>query len=63
MYDDTPSNYTWSNSLYHSYLDFFLTRGAQHQDFTIRDKIGSSDHRAIEITITAAQPQVLKRTT
>jgi len=63
VYDDTPSSYTWSNCLHRSYLDFFLVRGATHENFAVTEKIGSSDHRAIELTITGAQPQILRRTT
>lgn len=62
IYNNSPESYTWSNKRYKSYLDYFMIRQMTYEQFSVLEKIGTSDHKAIEITITEACPLRVRQT-
>ncbi len=36
-----------------NYIDYLWSKDSEHRNFTINNKIGSSDHLSLSITITA----------
>lgn len=61
VYSREQDDYTWSNSSHKSYIDYFLTKGVETSHFRIGDKIGSSDHRTLELQINNSQALVVRK--